>query len=511
MNDIPLFMKEKNNIRLLIFIVFTLSFFIASPSYVLSYDLSKRVSAFTMKNGMRVLMLERHISPTVSFYIRHRVGALDDEEGKTGIAHLLEHMLFKGTKTIGTKNFVEEEKILKKIRATGNRLDLEMVKGVQADEKKITQLKEDLNKLQTIHKTWIVENELDRIYTENGAVGMNASTGHELTTYHVSLPANKIELWARIEADRMSNPVFRQFYHERNVVMEERKQRTESDPDGKLFENFLATAFMTHQYRRPVIGWSSDISLLTIDDATSFFERYYTPNNTVVAVVGDFDSSMMRKIIEKYFAHIPSRGLSRLRFSQEPIQAGEKRIEVDFDANPQLIIGYHKPNLPAFDDYVFDIISSILANGRTSRLYKTLVSEKQVAESIQTSNGIPGSRFPNLFVIFGAPRHPHSNEELEKLIYLELEKLKTAPVPEKELEKMKNQLKADFIRTLDSNEGLADNLSYFEALTGDFQYMIHHIEVIEKITPQDIMRVARKYLHKENRTVAQLINKNLKK
>jgi len=501
-------MKYKLKIKIHIFLFLTSVVFLFSvPIQAFSYDLEKKVRSVTLKNGLRIVMLERHISPTIAFYIRHRVGAVDEIDGKTGIAHLLEHMLFKGTKTIGAKNFAEEEKLLKKISETGNMLDLEMMKGEQADKIRLTQLSTRLEDLIGEQKKWTVENELDRIYTESGAVDMNASTGQDLTTYHVSLPANRFELWARIESDRMTNPVFREFYSERKVVMVERKQRVDSDPDGKLYENFISTAFMSHPYRRPVIGWSSDIQFLGMDETESFFKRYHAPNNTIIAVVGDFETSAMLEIIEKYFGHIPSQDIPFSCPGEEPIQTGEKRTEVILDANPRMLIGYHKPNMPAFDDYVFDIISSILSNGRTSRLYKNIVSEKGIAESIQAVNGIPGERYPNLFVISGAPRHPQSNAELETSIYTEIEKLKTEPVSEKELEKIKNQLRADFIRNLDSNEGLASTLSYFEAITGDYRYMINHIKKIEGITPQDIMRVASKYLTQDNRTVAQLVKK----
>ena len=211
---------------------------------------------------MRVLLVERHTSPTVSLYIRYLVGAVDDGEGKTGAAHFLEHMLFKGTSTIGTKNFKEEERVLKKIREAGTALDRERMKGTRADEAEVTRLAKELKELQSEAKEWIVENEIDRLYSENGAVDLNASTGQDVTTYKVSLPANRIELWARIEADRMTNPVLREFYTERDVVMEERRQTYESVPSRKLMELFLATAFTASPYRRPVIGWASDISFL---------------------------------------------------------------------------------------------------------------------------------------------------------------------------------------------------------------------------------------------------------
>jgi len=497
--------KKVETLSLIVF-AFVLFLFVAPPS-ALAYDLEKKVLSFSLENGLRILMLERHISPTVSFYIRHRVGAVDEENGKSGIAHLLEHMLFKGTKTVGTRNFSEEVKVLRKIAETGNLLDLEMMKEEKADRKLITLLTKRMEELARDHKKWMVENEIDRIYTENGAVDVNASTGHDLTTYHVSLPSNRIEIWARIEADRMQNPVFREFYSERNVILEERKQRIDSNPRGKLFEHFFSTAFIAHPYRNPIIGWPSDIRFLNMDDTEHFFRTYHAPNNTVIAVVGDIDPAATFDTIKKYFGIIPRQNIALRHITKEPPQTGEKRIEVTHDASPQMVIGYHKPNMPAFDDYVFDVIESILSRGRTSRLYKTLVSEKGVADSIQTSNGMPGSRFANLFTIYGAPRHPHTNVELEALIYSEIERLKKEPVSDRELEKIKNQLKADFIRDLDSNAGLASTLSYFEALLGDYRYITNHIHEIEKITSADIIRVARKYLTSDNRTVALLVKK----
>ena len=498
--------KKKFNIHLMTFFISALILW-GIPLNGFSYDLEKKVISMTLENGIRVLLLERHISPTVSFYIRHRVGAVDEENGKSGTAHLLEHMLFKGTKTIGAKNFKKEEKILKIIAKMGHLLDLEKMKGDHADKKRIDVLSSRLKELLHEHKRWIVGNEIERLYIENGATNMNASTGQDLTTYHVSLPSNKIELWARIEADRMSNPVFREFYSERNVVMEERKQRVDSDPGGKLFEQFLATAFIAHPYRHPILGWDSDISFLDMDVTEAFFKKYHAPNNTVIAVVGDIDPKKTLKIMKKYFGVIPRQNTAPDRITEEPPQGGERRIEVVSDANPQLIIGYHKPNMPAIDDYVFDAIESILSKGRTSRLYKALVLEKGTAESIHAVNGIPGSRYPNIFAIFAKPRRPHTNAELETSIYAETDRLKRDHISEKEMEKIKNQLKADFVRELDSNTGLASSLSYYEAQTGDYRYMTNHISMIEKITPDDIMRVARIYLTSENRTVAQLVKK----
>ncbi len=478
---------------------------ILGPAQLFAYELEKRVEKITLDNGLRILLMERRTSPTVSLYIRHHVGAADEQSGATGAAHFLEHLMFKGTKSIGSKNHAQEEPLLQSIYRIGNLLDEEKMKGDGADAKRVAKLKKELTDLQEQHRSLTLSNEIDRLYTENGAVGLNASTGQDVTTYQVSLPANKIELWARIEADRMLNPVFREFYQERDVIMEERRQSVETDPEGKLLEQFLATAFQAHPYGRPILGWPSDMSYLNPDYIKHFFEQYHAPNNTVIAIVGDVDRDSVLKLLKRYFGGLKRQDLKPRHITEEPPQRGERRTEVTFAASPQVIIGYHKPTMPAFDDYVFDVIEAILGQGRTSRFYKSLVEEKGIAKTVQTANGYPGVRFPNLFTIFATPRAPHGNADLERAIYGEIEKLTLTPVTAGEIEKTKNQLKADFIRGLASYAGLASKLSYYEIMLGDYRYMINHINVIEKITPDDIMRVAKKYLTKDNRTVASLV------
>ena len=476
------------------------------PSLLLAQELGERVQRFTLKNGLRLLTLERHLSPTVALYIRYRAGAADEADGKTGTAHLLEHMMFKGTRTIGTRDYLREEKILHRIEKIGTALDREKAKGKAAAPDLITTLTDQLMTLQNEQRRLTLSNEIDRLYTENGAVGLNASTGQDLTTYQVSIPANRIELWARIESDRMVHPVFREFYTERDVVMEERRQRSESDPDGKLLEGYLAAAFLAHPYRRPVLGWPADMRYLDMAYMKMFFKNTHAPNNTVIAIVGDIQPSAVRKIVEKYFGRISPQRLSSSWITEEPRQSGERRVEVIFAAEPQMILGYHKPPPPGFTDHVFDVIESILTRGRTSRLFKALVDEKRIAENIQAVNGLPGGRYPNQFVLFATPRHPHDCGELEQAIDQEIEKLKREPVSSTELEKVKNQIRADFIRGLDSNAGLAGMLSYYEALLGDFHYLIDYTGTIDRITPEDILQAARTHLTKENRTVATLVN-----
>ena len=499
-----------NRIKKNIITLFILCMFLCTASSTMALSIKDRVKEYTLRNGMKILMLERHYSPTVSFFMSFKVGSVDEHPRISGTAHLLEHMLFKGTRTLGTKNYAEEEIILDKIDKVAINLDNEKIKGRKADEVKMKKLKAEFAELQDKHKRYVIKDEIDSIYSKNGGAGFNASTSYDVTRYKVSLPSNRIELWARIESDRMLSPVFREFYSERDVVTEERRQRTESNPEGRLFESFMAQSFMVHPYRRPIVGWGSVIRFLNKEDTSRFFRTYYAPNNTVVAIVGDFDASKVLEIVKGYFDKIPTQPLPSSTPLREPIQEGERRVKVRFDANPRLIIGYHKPTVPDFDDYVFDVIDGILSRGRTSRFYRRLVDEDKIAVSVSTANGLPGARYPNLFAVFAVPRHPHTNAELEEAIYREIEMLKREPVRERELEKIKNQLQADFIRRLNSNYGLASMLSYYQTVVGDWRYIEDQLDIIERITPEDIMKAANKYLVEDNRTVAELVKRGEK-
>lgn len=467
-------------------------------------DLEKKVIKTKLKNGLTVLMLERHVSPTVSLYIRHRVGAADETPGETGAAHFLEHMMFKGTTTIGAKNYAEEKKILAAIEETGNALDKEKLKGNKARPQVIKQLTEKLNNLQSQAKKYFVPNELDRLYTENGGLDMNASTGQDVTTYHISLPVNKIELWARLESDRLMNPVFREFYTERDVIMEERRQRVEADPEGKLYEQFLLTAFKVHPYGRPILGWTKDMMYLNPQSVRKMFEKYKAPESIVIAVVGDIEPAETLKLIDKYFGGIPPRKEKTAVIPVEPKQTKERRVSVAFDANPMLFIGYHKPTAPAYDDYVFDVLEAILTRGRTSRLYAALVTRQKIAKSVSAYNGTPGARYPNLFLISAEPRHPHTNIELEEAISREIEKIKEQPVSAIELTKAKNHIRMQYIKNLNSNSEMASTLSYYEVLLGDYKYFANYLNAIDRVSAKDIQNSAQNYFNKDNRTVARL-------
>lgn len=491
--------------KLIFLLLFVISLIIWPISLTSSFSLEGRVKEYTLQNGIKVLLLERHQSPTLALYIRFRVGAVDENLGMTGTAHLLEHMLFKGTKTLGTKNFAAEEKILRRIESVGLALDAEKAKGEKANPEYLKYLEKTLQELSEEHRQWIVKDEIELIYSQNGAVGFNAMTSIDTTTYVVNLPANRLELWARIESDRILNPVLREFYAEREVVMEERRRSYDSQPHRKLIEHFLATAFLAHPYGRPIIGWPSDIQFLDKQRTEQFFRTYYSPENMVITIVGDLSPELTISLLKKYFERIPRRILPPPLPTKEPEQLGERRIQVVADAQPQLIIGFPKPNPPHRDDLICEIIAGLLSYGRSSRLYRKLVEEKKIAVDVSISHGFPGVRYPNLFVIMATPRHPHSPGELEKAIYEELNQLQKIPVTEKELKKIKNQIEADFLRQLTSNSKLAYWLSYYQILFGDWRYLLQRLNSYAQITPEDIIRVARQYFHSRHRTVGTLV------
>ncbi len=469
--------------------------------------LAERVVEHRLSNGLQLVMVERHQTPVVSCTIAYKVGGVNERSGMTGVAHLYEHMAFKGTRTLGTKDYRKETVILQRMDRAWSDLRKEQDKGPRGDQNKRVAYEKRFRDLELESEKYVVPNEIGEIYERNGAVGLNATTGKDLTRYVVSLPSNRLELWAAIESDRMAHAVLREFYKEKSVVLEERRLRYENSPSGRLYEAFLSAAFSAHPYGMPVIGWTSDLEALSRAQTETFFRTYYEPGNAVIAIVGDIDPGATVRLLEKYFGGIPAQPRPPAVVTVEPEPSGERRAEVEFEAEPAVLIGYHRPALDHPDDAVFDVIDSLLSGGRSSRLYKTLVKEKQLAVNVSTSTGVPGARYPNLFMIQATPRAPHTPNELETAIYAELDRLKSEPVQPRELQKGLNNLDADLIRSLDSNSGLASQLSYFQAVAGTWRYLLDNRDRIARVTAEDVSRVARQYFVKSNRVVATLVKK----
>jgi len=474
---------------------------LVAPRLAQAQDLAefeKRMTEFTLNNGLKFLVLERPVAPVVSFHTYADAGSVDEVKGITGLAHLFEHMAFKGTKTIGTKNYAAEAKALQKCDELFAMIKAERRKGQQADKARVEELQKQFEQAQQEAQKYIVHDEYEEIFTQQGGAGFNAYTSNDATQYIVSLPSNKVELWMSLESDRFANPVLREFYKEKDVVMEERRLM-ENSPGGRLGEEFDAIAYKAHPYGEPVIGHMSDLQTLTRPEAEVFFKNYYSPSNLTIAIVGDVDPKQIRTLAEKYFSGISSGPKPEPVETTEPPQRGERRVVVEDPSQPLLLAGFHRPEIGHSDNAVFETLAEIIGVGRTSRLYKSLVKEKKIAASVYVSGG--GDKYPGLFIFYVVPAKGRTNQECEQAVYAEIEKLKTEHVTKEELQKAKTRSRARLIRQLDSNPGLAAQLSFYHCLTGDWRNLFKQLDKIEKVTAEDIQRVAKEYFTSKNRTV----------
>jgi len=487
-------------------LLLTLAFFFGLAP-LLGQGLEEKVTVHTLKNGLTVLFGERHGAPVFSTMYGFKVGSVDEVPGITGTAHLFEHMAFKGTPVIGTRDYEKEKVLIEKIAQVGREWSIELAKGEKGDKEKVAWLRAELTKLEQEQKQYIVKDEIDLVYSNAGGTGLNAGTGTDQTMYIISLPANQFELFCLMESERIRNTVLREFYTERSVIQEERKQTTDAVPTRLLGEMFMGAAFIAHPYKNPVVGWASDINSVTLEEAQVFKQKYYTPNNCVLAIVGDVVPEKAIPLVEKYFGDIPRGEDPPIFRTEEPKQLGERRVRFEFDAEPLLMMGYHKPTFPSKEDAAASVLAYILTTGRTSRIYKDLIQDKQLAVSVYAGAASPGARYPNLFTFNAVPRFPHTLEEVEKAILEHVEKAKTEPVTEHELQKVKNNIEASYIRSMGSNFGIAMTLVRYQLLFGDWKLFLKYRELITSVTAADIMDFAKTYLTPENRTVAYLVKK----
>ncbi|MBZ5588677.1 MAG: insulinase family protein [Acidobacteriia bacterium] len=479
-----------------------------------------RVREEVLPNGLKLLMVERHDSPTVACGWVARVGSVNEAPGITGISHLFEHMMFKGTKTIGTSDFAKDAGILAQQDAIRAEMEKEYtllrekarrgeISGNIYDPANMTprlkDLKAEIEKLFAAEKEVIVKDELDQIYTREGGSSLNAFTTEDQTVYFITVPSNKLELWFWMESDRLANPVFREFYSERDVVREERRLRTESTPTGKFEEAFEAMFWESSPYSHPVVGWPSDVESISRSEAESYFATYYAPNNLTAAIVGDFDSGKALELAREYFGRIPTgKTAPPEMITDETPQLAEKRLLAEADTNPEVRVRFHAVPFNHAEMFAFELIADLL-NKRTGRLYKALVEDQKVAAGEPSCDFRP-MKYQGYLEADAEVKDGRRPEEVEASLVAELDKLAKEPVGEHELQKVKNQELANSFRRLQSNFYLMLQLLLYDSYD-TWTFLNEGPKRVQAVTAADIQRVAQKYLTKENRNVATYLRK----
>lgn len=510
--------------------------------------IQEKIVSFRLDNGLKVILYPRGYAPVISCATYVRTGSTDEHVGITGIAHQLEHLAFKGTALIGTRDYEAERKLLSEIDALYDRIlafqaeipgsarddllaliarlsggalgaSLEPAgkalaelrtgwrkEGLDLPEARAGELARMLDEWASrVQKAenFVVNNQYAQVIERAGGSDLNAFTANDCTVYHVSLPANKLELWAALESDRFMNTFPRQMEKEKQVVLEERRMSTESSAFGKLHEALLGAAFRAHPYGVEVIGHRSDILNYTREKILRFYREHYTPGNTIVAVVGSLEPGKARELLTRYFGRVPPGPPVPQPSTVEPPQEGERRVEVEFPAQPRLLVGYHIPERRHPDTPALLALNHVASSGRASRLYTRLV-KTGVAHAVSTWFD-PGDRYPRLLVASAEPADATTLESLEASLLDQLERFKSEPPTAAELKRVATAWRAGVFEKLRTNLGMAIELADYEALSGDWRELFREMDAVAAVGPEQVAAVANRYLTKSNRTVARLV------
>ena len=469
-------------------------------------SIEKRVTVRKLDNGLTLILMQRPEAPVFSYATVVNVGSAQEVPGITGLAHMFEHMAFKGSEHVGATDYEAEKGALQKVETAYAAYDLERRKAVGRDDARLAELEKAWKDAIEAANKFVVPEEFSRILDQAGSVGVNAFTNTDETVYFYSLPNNRLELWAYLESERFLHPVFREFYKERDVVTEERRLRTESSPGGRLREEFLSAAFTAHPYGSPVVGWPSDLKSFSATDAAAFFHKYYVPSNMVIAVVGDVKPAEALPLLEKYFGRLPKAPAPEPLRTVEPAQKAERQVILHEKSQPIYVEGYHRPAATDPDDAVYDVMAVLLSAGRTSHLYRSLVRDKKIAATASASSNSPGQKYPALFTFFAVTTPGHTPAEITAAIAEEIDKLKNQDVAAEELQSVKTRVKAGLLRQLDSNAGLALQLALTQTEFGDWRELFRQIDRIDKVSAADVRRVANQTFNVNNRTIAYIDN-----
>ncbi|CAL8468516.1 g8056 [Coccomyxa elongata] len=459
--------------------------------------LTDRITEFELANGLHFIVMERHNAPIVSVHTYANVGAFDEVSGQTGIAHLLEHMAFKGSVRLGTKDYQREAALLNSVDEAFYAF-WEAHEAGQATRAK--QLYEQLQALEARAGQLVEPNAFGSLLQRSGAVGLNATTSHDATKYFMSLPANKLELWFALEAERFRAPVFRELYSEKRVVAEERRSRIDATPLGRFQEAFLGAA-LANNYARPVIGYERDVAALGRREVEAFFRRHYGPRNLVITVVGDTTPEQVRNLAEKYFGGwrqevLPSAAPCATEALARPTQ-GALELQQAARAGPAVMQAFYRPSVASADAPIFDVISDILSTGRTARFNANLV-QRGVAYTANAVSSYPGDKHSCAMLLYALPISGVGLPAMEQALWDQLSGLADTGPTQRELLRIKKAAKVTLVDALRSNSGMASALAAYHVLTGSWQSLLKESAIVEQLTPEDVRAVAARTFTQDN-------------
>jgi predicted Zn-dependent peptidase len=493
-----------------VYIICALLLSVAIPQGLKAQSLAafeRNVTEHTLDNGLKVIVVRRDVAPVATFVTFVNAGGVDEPVGLSGVAHIFEHMAFKGSSRIGTNNIEAERALIPEIDATYAQWIRER-RSPMPDQARLDSLWSRFQQLEEQAKQYVVSNEFSQIVEAAGGVGLNAGTGMDLTIYFYSLPQNKAELWFSLEAERFKDPVMREFYVEKTVITEERRQVVESNPIQRMLEEFKAVAYSALPYRDALIGWPSDIESVTIEAALSFYEQFYVPSNMTVVIAGDVDPAQMIEYAELYFSDLPGADRQApLMMVDEPRQRGERRFVMYDQSQPIMAMGYKTVSGSHPDFLALSLLSSILFDGRTSRMNRALVDEQKLALGLGSLTGFPGTKHMTLFGGIAIPNQGVELSELEAAMEAEFDRVRNELVEESELQRVITSRRASVLRQLGSNQSLAFSIAQTQGITGEWRNIFTDLDRMQEITPEDLQRVANIYLDPSQRTVGYLQNK----
>ncbi len=470
-------------------------------------NVEKQVQTFTLANGLRFIVVERHQAPVFSYFTVVDAGSADDQIGTTGLAHMMEHMAFKGTTVVGTSDWKDEQPaIAAEDQAYAALLD-EQRKGAKADTTKLAALMKAFKDAQGASAKYVVTNEATKLIEQAGGQGINAFTANDITAYFYSLPSNRFEFWAAMHSGTFIDPVFREFYKERDVVYEERRMRTESSPFGRLIQEWTNAAYVAHPYGFGGIGFPSDLHTFSREDGERFFKEHYVARNMVIAVVGDVKLDEVKTMAERYFGKLSDAPKPPPVDTVEPDQKAERRVTLEEASQPMMLIGWHIPAASDPSYAAYKALADLLAGGDYARLNKVLVKEKKIATQVSAFTGYPGEKYPTMLAMIVVPAAGQDPLAVEKQVYAVMDTIATSkPFTAEELAGYQTRVKAQKISAAGNNSNLAGELAQAEVIYGGWREFFREQERIQSLTPEQVMAAMKRACVRSNRTVGMIVN-----